>query len=119
MLIGGASWVGSQPSKQDLSECLTGKLNKEENLDLMVSRLQRWQPTLQPDLRPEHSGRMTAFTCLGNDMLVDRGTERSLADAAFDSVYCQVYAPMGPEEQRTSPIFGSQRGRQIAFSSSQ
>ena len=111
MLIGGASWVCSQPSKEDLNDCLTGRLSKESNLDLMIGKLQQWQPTLQPDMHPEHSGRMTAFTCLGNDMLVDRGTERYLADAAFDSVYCQVYAPMGPQEQGTSPIFGGQRGR--------
>jgi len=105
MVIDGETWIGSQPTRQGLIDCLTGTIGgtqapNDEDLSLMIQKIREWEPMLKEGAY----GRLTDSVTLGQNVQVSRKANSSLPQDPTMTVFCRVLKPI-ESQQGSSPIF--------------
>lgn len=105
IVIDGETWIGSQPTRQGLIDCLTGTIGGtqapiDEDLSLMIQKIRDWEPTLKKGAY----GRLTDSVTLGQNVKVSRKANSSLSQDPMLTVFCRVFEPI-ESQQGSSPTF--------------
>lgn len=102
MLIDDRTWIGSQPTRQALSECMAGTCGEVKKGDVgsMIHKMRDWRP----ELKKGAYGRMTDSVTLGEDVQVVVASGNTPLHDASVTVFCRVFQP-DDFERGLSPIF--------------